>query len=136
PHSPDMGVMHEREHLSYSDLVPTLDVETATLHFSDVAEDGRALVILEDLCLRDVTFMSLQAPIGFDLARRFLTQMAGMHARWWEADGLKARFAVASGSPSDGVALLGRATSPPCATLLAEKLPDAIPAVQSKVIWL
>ncbi|MEO5598398.1 MAG: hypothetical protein ABIQ66_07235, partial [Novosphingobium sp.] len=42
PHSPDMGVMHEREHLSYSDLVPTLDVETATLHFSDVAEDGRA----------------------------------------------------------------------------------------------
>ncbi|MEP6867633.1 MAG: phosphotransferase, partial [Novosphingobium sp.] len=42
--------------------------------------------------LRDVTFMSLQAPIGFDLARRFLTQMAGMHARWWEADGLKARF--------------------------------------------
>ncbi|MEO5597290.1 MAG: hypothetical protein ABIQ66_01585 [Novosphingobium sp.] len=45
-------------------------------------------------------------------------------------------LAVASGSPSDGVALLGRATSPPCATLLAETLPDAIPAVQSNVIWL
>jgi len=45
-------------------------------------------------------------------------------------------LAVASGSPSDCVASLVRATSPACATLLAEKLPDAIPAVQPNVIWL
>lgn len=45
-------------------------------------------------------------------------------------------LAVASGSPSDIVALLGRATSPPCTTLLAEMLPDAIPVVQPNVIWL
>ena len=44
--------------------------------------------------------------------------------------------AVASGSPSDSVALLVRATSPASATLLAETLPDAIPVVQSNVIWL
>jgi hypothetical protein len=35
-------------------------------------------------------------------------------------------LAVAVGSPSDGVAWLVRATSPACATLLAEKLPTAI----------
>ena len=45
-------------------------------------------------------------------------------------------LAVASGSPSDSVALLVRATSPACTTLLAEKLPDAIPAMQPDVIWL
>ncbi|BBB11298.1 hypothetical protein SPYCA_0556 [Sphingopyxis sp. FD7] len=38
--------------------------------------------------------------------------------------------AVASGSPSDFVALLVRATSPASTALLAEKLPDAIPADQ------
>ena len=37
---------------------------------------------------------------------------------------------------SGSVALLGRAASPPCTTLLAEKLPDAIPAVQPIAIWL
>jgi hypothetical protein len=45
-------------------------------------------------------------------------------------------LAVASGSRSDSVASLGRATSPPCATLLAERLPDAIPAMQPNLIWL
>lgn len=44
--------------------------------------------------------------------------------------------AVASESPSDSVALLVRATSPACATLLAEKLSDAITTVQPDVIWL
>ena len=45
-------------------------------------------------------------------------------------------FAVASGSLSDSVTLLVQATSPVCATFLAEKLPDAIPAMQPDLIWL
>ena len=47
---------------------------------------------------------------------------------WLRCDGPKGarRFAVATGSPSDCVTLLGRATSPPCAAFLAEKLPEAI----------
>lgn len=45
-------------------------------------------------------------------------------------------LAVASGSLSDSVALFVRATSPVCTALLAEKLPDAIPAVQPAAIWL
>jgi hypothetical protein len=43
---------------------------------------------------------------------------------------------VAFGSPSDSVASLARATSPRCATLLAEMLPKAITAMQPNVIWL
>ena len=41
-------------------------------------------------------------------------------------------FRVAAGSLSDSVALLGRATSPPCATLLAERLPAAITVPQCR----
>lgn len=36
----------------------------------------------------------------------------------------------AAGSPSDSVAVLGRATSPPCTRLLAEKLPATITVSQ------
>ena len=47
---------------------------------------------------------------------------------------------VVIGSPSDSVAQrvfgLARATSPRCATLLAEKLPMTITAMQLNVIWL
>ncbi len=43
---------------------------------------------------------------------------------------------VATGSPSDCVASLARVPDPHCATLLAEKLPVAITAVQPNVIWL
>ena len=46
------------------------------------------------------------------------------------------RFAVAAGSPSDSVASLDRVPDSLCVTLLAEKLPEAIPVVQSNVIWL
>ena len=41
-------------------------------------------------------------------------------------------FRVAAGSPSDSFASLARATSPHCATLLAEKLPAAITVDQSR----
>ena len=43
---------------------------------------------------------------------------------------------VVIGSPSDSVASLARATSPRCATLLAEMLPMTITAMQPNVIWL
>ncbi|GEN99489.1 hypothetical protein NSE01_13220 [Novosphingobium sediminis] len=43
-------------------------------------------------------------------------------------DGPKAArpFGVVSGSPSDSVAPLARATGPHCAALLAEKLPETM----------
>ncbi|MEO6718112.1 MAG: hypothetical protein ABIM50_12805 [Novosphingobium sp.] len=43
---------------------------------------------------------------------------------------------VAAGSPSDCVASLDRVPDPPGATLLAEKLPAAIPVMQPDVIRL
>jgi hypothetical protein len=84
-HSPAMRPMHDNEYHAYRDLIPTPEVNSPHCHFAGLAEDGRAMVILEDLCLRDVHFLSLQAPIGFELAKRFLEGLARIHARWWDA---------------------------------------------------
>lgn len=91
-HSKYMAVMHFNEYHAYHDLVPTLDINTAKCHFAGEDGEGRALVILEDLCLRDVKFLSLQAPISFDLAARFLEALAKMHARWWNSTELGTKF--------------------------------------------
>lgn len=91
-HSPHMRRMHQKEHQCYHDLVPTWGIQTAVCHFSDEMEDGRALVILEDLCLRDVSFQSLQAPLDFPMAQRFLSDLARIHARWWDAPDINRNF--------------------------------------------
>jgi hypothetical protein len=95
PHSSHMASMHVNEYHAYHDLVPTLAINAPHCHYAGKGSDGRALVILEDLCLRDVHFLSLQSPIGFDLATRFLSDMARMHARWWGAADLSQRFSWA-----------------------------------------
>jgi len=92
PHSEAMMLMHRREHHAYHDLAPTLEVNTPRCFYSAVDDAGRALVILEDLCLRDVRFQSLQAPLSFDVASRFLEGLARIHARWWGEPGLEERF--------------------------------------------
>ena len=95
-HSPHMQEMHRREAHAYREIIPTLGVNSPKCFFAGETDDGRALVILEDLCLRDVKFLSLQAPIGFDLAKRFLEGLAKMHARWWNSPELEGRFSVVS----------------------------------------
>lgn len=95
PHSTAMRSMHVNEYHAYVDLLPTVDLNAPRCFGAAMDGDGRALVILEDLCLRDVRFLTLQAPIGFDLAARFLAGLAKLHARWWNAPDLRSRFAWA-----------------------------------------
>ena len=91
-HSPAMKAMHQSEFRAYRDFIPTLDTNSPRCFFAGEDSNGRALVILEDLCLRDVKFLSLQAPIGFDLAARFLEGLAKIHARWWNSPELDRQF--------------------------------------------
>ncbi|MBV9511671.1 MAG: phosphotransferase [Caulobacteraceae bacterium] len=95
PHSAAMMQMHVNEMHAYRDLTPTLSVNTCEAHYAGEDGTGRALVILEDLTLREARFLSLQAPIGYDLAARFLEGLAAIHARWWASPELKDRFAWA-----------------------------------------
>jgi len=65
--------------------------------------EGRALVVLEDLCLRDVRFLTLQEPISFNLAKRFIEGLARFHACWWNAPDLGTRFSWAPDTSEEGV---------------------------------
>lgn len=98
PHSPAMRKMHVNEYHAYRDLMPTVGLNVPDCLCAAMDDDGRALVILEDLCLRDVRFLSLQQPIGFDLAKGFLAGLAKLHARWWDAPELDRDFAWVPGT--------------------------------------
>ena len=82
-HSRVMRDMHANEVNAYRWVVPTLDVNTVDCFYSGLDANGDGLVILEDLTLRNVRFLRLMEPIGFDLAKDFLTEIARIHARWW-----------------------------------------------------
>jgi hypothetical protein len=89
PHSPQMHSMHVNEYHAYADLFPTVELNVPRCLGASLDSDGRALVILEDLCLRDVRFLTLQKPIDFALAARFLEGLAKLHARWWNSPALR-----------------------------------------------
>jgi hypothetical protein len=84
-HSRVMRDMHANEINAYRVLVPTLAVNTVDCYYAGLGESGDGLVILEDLNLRGVGFLRLMEPIGFELAKAFLTEIARIHARWWNA---------------------------------------------------
>jgi len=90
-HSPGLEVMHRNEVNAYRHLAPSADVPTAACFYADCDSTGRAVVVLEDLTLRNVEFLSLQRPISYALAERFLDHLAKLHARWWNAPDLAAQ---------------------------------------------
>ena len=85
PHSRVMRDMNANEVNAYRWLVPTVDVNTVECFYAGLGENGDGLVILEDLTLRNVRFLKLTEPIGFELAKAFLGDIARIHARWWNA---------------------------------------------------
>ncbi len=91
PHSAAMAIMHANEMHAYRDLIPTIEVNAPRCYFAD-SEADRSLVVLEDLDLRKAWFLSLQQPLDFALAARFLDGLARFHARWWDAPDLDRRF--------------------------------------------
>lgn len=87
-HSDHMRPMHDNELHAYRDFIPTLDVNAPRCLYAGDDWAGNSLVVLEDLDERGVHFLSLQEPIGFDLARGFLDGLAKIHARWWDSPAL------------------------------------------------
>lgn len=98
PHSAALAAMHRNETHAYRDLLSTVKVNVPRCFYAGEDAEGKALVILEDLALRNARFLDLQQPIGFDLAARFLDGLACLHARWWEAPTLATRFGWADTS--------------------------------------
>jgi len=83
-HSPLFGFMYRSEMRCYRDLLPIMDLNAPRAFFS--AEDPgshQALVIMEDLNARHVTFPSAQTPFDYPQEARFLDALARLHAQWW-----------------------------------------------------
>ncbi|MCK9543063.1 MAG: ecdysteroid 22-kinase family protein [Novosphingobium sp.] len=97
-HSPKMRGMHLNEYNAYTKLMPVAGISHPVCHAAVLDDEGKSLVVLEDLCLRDVTFLALQKPIGFDLAAAFLEGLAKLHARLWDSPGLQTDFAWVPGT--------------------------------------
>lgn len=93
PHSAAMAHMHANEMHAYRDFVPTIETNSPRCLLAAEDREGHALVILEDLTLRDVEFQSLHRPLDRSTAATFLECLARQHARWWgDRTQLLARF--------------------------------------------
>jgi len=103
-HSNDMRMMHVNEYHAYADLMPAVELNAPKCLGAAMDSEGHALVVLEDLCLRDVQFLKLQEPIGFDLAKRYLEGLAKFHAGSWNALDLNTRFGWAPDTSEECVA--------------------------------
>lgn len=86
---------YAREVEFFNDVAPSLDIKIPRSFFGAVdPESGQALVLLEDLNDRGVTFGRATSPISADTAAVALDMMARYHALWWESPRLDplARF--------------------------------------------
>lgn len=83
PHSALMAGMHMNEMRAYRDYLPSVQANRPQCYFAGASEDGRAVVVMEDLRPSAPTFLNLLEPIGYDLAARFLEELAQTHAVWW-----------------------------------------------------
>src|SRR3546814_18946655 len=120
-----MRKMHVNEYHAYHDLMPTAGLNVPDCLCAAMDDDGRALVILEDLCLRDVRLPSLKQPNDFDIARGLLAGLPTLHARTWEAPELHRPFAWVTGAGETGNATgwtkRGDAAGSPVVTSILKK---------------
>lgn len=79
--------LYGREINFFRDVAPATQLRVPTCHFAELADDGRFVLILED--------MSLSHEVGDQVVGATLEQatttidaLAGLHATWWESDEL------------------------------------------------
>ncbi|HJR19288.1 MAG TPA: phosphotransferase [Actinomycetota bacterium] len=97
---PDVGNIvgltgYAREVEFFRDVAPELSIKIPASYFGGIDPDtGQAVVLLEDLNARGITFGRATSPITLDVAALALDDMALYHALWWESPRLDplARF--------------------------------------------
>ena len=97
---PDVGNIvgltgYAREVEFFNDVAPQLSINIPRSYFGAIdPETGQAVVLLEDLTARNVTFGRATSPITPEIAAESLDIMARYHALWWESPRLDplARF--------------------------------------------
>ena len=75
----------------YSEVLPTLDVPAPRLHaFAADLDEGRYVLVLDDLQSLGAKWGHASKPIGPDVAETVLGHLARMHARYWATAEIKA----------------------------------------------
>ena len=85
-HSKDMCYGQRMEMRAYRDVLPHVNLDAPACHFAGEDEEGRAVIILEDLTLREMEFLSLLKPLNYNIAAGFLEGLAELHAAWWDSE--------------------------------------------------
>jgi hypothetical protein len=90
-HREMMAEIYELEARFYRELAPQLEIRLPQCFYSGSDPSHRqAIVLLEDLDAREARFCRVQSPLTYEQAQSQLVALAVLHARWWEASGLRA----------------------------------------------
>lgn len=78
--------MHETEMRYYQDVAPRARFDTPACYFAGRdREDGRSLVVLEDLDRRGVRWLDALSPLDWSEEVRFVDALAAFAVQWWES---------------------------------------------------
>lgn len=89
PHSERMAFMYQQEARFYAEIAPLAGLNVPRAYFAGQDPGSwRALVLMEDLTRRNVTFCSALKPFGHAEVAARLKMLAGMHARTWDSPDL------------------------------------------------
>jgi hypothetical protein len=90
PHSRKRARTYVMEAVGYRDVWPVLGLRTPTCYFVDAEpERAQAIMILEDLAARGVTFGEALKPQTYEQVERRLTRLAEVHAKTWDSADVK-----------------------------------------------
>lgn len=129
------------EAMFYRDFALAMDIPVPGCYFADIDAEGQALVLLEDLGLRQVTYGSNLAPIEPETIKQGLALLARLHASSWGAPFLQRLIQYPGVIADIGLQLL---TDDYLAACLAKPRARAVPAalrtldsivIAQKALW-
>ena len=86
PWSRDRARTYAIEAIAYRDVWPVLSLNVPKCFFADVeSERKQAVMIMEDLTLRDVTFLNPLQTRSYEQVERTLSALAQLHASTWNS---------------------------------------------------
>lgn len=101
-HREMMAYIYELEMRFYRDLAPRLDVRVPRCFFAgNDADNGQAIVILEDLDAAGARFCRVETPLGYEQAAAQLEALAACHSRCWNSSAFETGGELGWNEPLD-----------------------------------
>ncbi|MDG2029172.1 MAG: phosphotransferase [Acidimicrobiales bacterium] len=68
----------------YRDLLPGLGLRTPRAYYAGIGDEGRAVIVMDDIVADGGTFLNAHQPYSIDICRETLSQLARLHAATWD----------------------------------------------------